>query len=170
MSKQINGAAMGTKMGLNYTNVFVGFIEEHFFFSIWLLGTRFLWTLHQWSYWINLRSQIRTWTIRQLRQWLLSSAALNYTWEISDTCVTFLDIKLFVIDTGLMTTVHDKPTDLHSYLMYSSFTCQEFHSLFPVSEAPLSLQWWLGFWVESQWDVSAFHRSWLSQLTRGKCS
>ena len=46
--------------------------------------------------------------------------ALKYTWEISDTSLAFLDIKVSVEGNGLCTSVHYKPTDSHSYLLYSS--------------------------------------------------
>ena len=46
--------------------------------------------------------------------------ALKFTWEISQTSVTFLDIKISVQDNNLATSVHYKPTDSHSYLLYSS--------------------------------------------------
>ena len=46
--------------------------------------------------------------------------ALKYTWEISNTSLAFLDIKLSIKGNGLCTSVHYKPTDSHSYLLYSS--------------------------------------------------
>ena len=46
--------------------------------------------------------------------------ALKYTWEISDTSLAFLDIKVSIEGDGLCTSVHYKPTDAHSYLLYSS--------------------------------------------------
>ena len=46
--------------------------------------------------------------------------ALKYIWEISDTSLAFLDIKVSVKGNGLCTSVHYKPTDSHSYLLYSS--------------------------------------------------
>ena len=46
--------------------------------------------------------------------------AIKYTWEISDTSLAFLDIKLSIEDNGLCTSVYYKPTDSHSYLFYSS--------------------------------------------------
>ena len=46
--------------------------------------------------------------------------ALKYTWEISDTSLAFLDIKVSIEGDGLCTGVHYKPTDSHSYLLYSS--------------------------------------------------
>ena len=46
--------------------------------------------------------------------------ALKYTWEISDTSLAFLDIKISTEGNGLCTSVYYKPTDSHSYLLYSS--------------------------------------------------
>ena len=48
--------------------------------------------------------------------------ALKYklTWEISDTSLAFLDIKVSIEGNGLCTSVHYKPTDSHNYLLYSS--------------------------------------------------
>ena len=46
--------------------------------------------------------------------------ALKYTWEISDTSLAFLDIKVSIEGNGLCTSVYYKPTDSHSYLLYSS--------------------------------------------------
>ena len=45
---------------------------------------------------------------------------LKYTWEIPDTSLAFLDIKVSIEGNGLCTSVHYKPTDSHSYLLYSS--------------------------------------------------
>ena len=47
--------------------------------------------------------------------------ALKFIWEISETSVIFLDINISVQDNNLATSVHYKPTDSHSYLLYSSF-------------------------------------------------
>ena len=38
-----------------------------------------------------------------------------YTWEISDTSLAFLDIKISIEGNGLCTSVYYKPTDSHSY-------------------------------------------------------
>ena len=48
--------------------------------------------------------------------------ALKYTWEISETSLAFLDIKVSISGNVLCpcTSVHFKPTDSHSYLLYSS--------------------------------------------------
>ena len=41
-------------------------------------------------------------------------------WEISDTPLAFLDIKVVIEGDWLCTGVHYKPADSHSYLLYSS--------------------------------------------------
>ena len=46
--------------------------------------------------------------------------ALKYTWEISETSLGFLDIKVSISGNGLCTSVHYKPTDSHSYLLHLS--------------------------------------------------
>ena len=45
--------------------------------------------------------------------------ALQFTWEISETSVPFLDILVSISGNRLFTYVFDKPTNSHSYLLYS---------------------------------------------------
>ena len=45
---------------------------------------------------------------------------LKYTWEISETSLAFLDIKVSINGNCLRTSVNNKPTDSHSYLLHSS--------------------------------------------------
>ncbi len=46
--------------------------------------------------------------------------ALQFTWEISETSVSFLDILISINGNRLVTSVFYKPTDSHSYPLYSS--------------------------------------------------
>ena len=46
--------------------------------------------------------------------------ALKCTWEINETCVSFLDILVSINGDALATSVCYKPTDSHSYLLFSS--------------------------------------------------
>ena len=46
--------------------------------------------------------------------------ALQFTWEISETSVSLLDILISINGNRLVTSVFYKPTDSHSYLLYSS--------------------------------------------------
>ena len=61
--------------------------------------------------------------------------ALKYTWEISETSLAFLDIKVSISGNGLCTSVHYKPTDSQLFVTFivTSITCQELHSLFSIS-------------------------------------
>ena len=109
--KEINGVAMGTKMGPSYANLFMGYIEHKF--------------LNQYN---GLKPELyrryiddcvgaTSSTREELNQFItavyLLHPALKYTWEICDTCLAFLDIKLSIESNGLCTSVHYKPTDSH---------------------------------------------------------
>ena len=116
--KQINGVAMGTKMGPNYANLFVGYVEEQIFNQFdgpkpELFGR-----------YIDDCLGATSCTKEELERFIgfVNSfhPALKFTWEISETSVTFLDINISVQDNKLATSVHYKPTDSHSYLLYSS--------------------------------------------------
>ena len=115
--KQINGVAMGTRMGPSYANLFVGYVEHQFFNQYdgpkpELYG-RYI------DDCIGAISSSR----EELDQFITSvnsfHPALKYTWEISETSLAFLDIKVSIRGNALCTSVHYKPTDSHSYLLYS---------------------------------------------------
>ena len=90
--KQINGVAMGTKMGPSYANLFVGYIENQFFNQYNgpkpELYRRYI------DDCIGATSSIR----EELNQFISAvnsfHPALKYAWEISDTSLAFLDIKV----------------------------------------------------------------------------
>ena len=116
--KQINGVAMGTKMGPSYANLFVGYVEHQFFNQYDgpkpdLYG-RYI------DDCIGAISSSR----EELNRFITSVNSfhppLKYTWEISETSLAFLDIKVSISGNGLCTSVHYKPTDSHSYLLHSS--------------------------------------------------
>ena len=116
--KQINGVAMGTKMGPNYANLFVGYIEHQFFNQY--NGPK----PDIYRRYIDDCVGAVSSTREELNQFITAvnsfHPALKYTWEMSDTSLAFLDIKVSVEGNGLCTSVHYKPTDSHSYLLYSS--------------------------------------------------
>ena len=116
--KQINGVAMGTKMGPSYANLFVGYIEHKFFNQY--NGPK----PELYRRYIDDCVGATSSTREELNQFITAvnsfHPALKYTWEISDSSLAFLDIKLSIEGNGLCTSVHYKPTDSHSYLLYSS--------------------------------------------------
>ena len=102
--KQINGVAMGTKMGPNYANLFVGYVEEQIFNQFdgpkpELFGR-----------YIDDCLGATSCTKEELERFIgfVNSfhPALKFTWEISETSVTFLDINISVRDNKLATSVH----------------------------------------------------------------
>ena len=130
--KQINGVAMGTKMGPNYANLFEGFIENKFFSNYHGpkpdLYKRYI------DDFVGATSSSR----EELNQFINSvnsfHPALKYTWEISENSLAFLDIKLSINDNGLSTSVHYKPTDSHNYLLHSSSHPQHVKNAIPFSQ------------------------------------
>ena len=103
---------------LNYANLFVGYVEEQIFNQFdgpkpELFGR-----------YIDDCLGATSCTKEELERFIgfVNSfhPALKFTWEISETSVTFLDINISVQDNKLATSVHYKPTDSHSYLLYSS--------------------------------------------------
>ena len=116
--KQINGVAMGTKMGPSYANLFVGYVE-HQFFNQYDGPKPDLYGRHI-DDCIGAISSSREELNRFITYVNFFHPALKYTWEISDTSLAFLDIKVSISGNGLCTSVHYKPTDSHSYLLHSS--------------------------------------------------
>ena len=128
---QIIGVAMGTKMGPNYANhLFVGYVEHQFFNQYDgpkpdLYGRCI-------DDCIGAISSSR----EELNRFITSvnsfHPALKYTWEISETSLAFLDIKVSISGNGLCTSVHYKPTDSHSYLLHSSSHPSHVKNPFPI--------------------------------------
>ena len=100
---------MGTRMGPSYANLFVGYIEHEFFNQYNGLKPEL------YRRYIDDCVGATSSTREELNQFTTAvnsfHPALKYTWEISDTSLAFLDIKLSIEGSGLCTTVHYKPTD-----------------------------------------------------------
>ena len=109
---------MGTKMGPSYANLFVGYVEKQIFeqytgpfpdfFGRYIddcLGTA---------------SCSRVDLERFINYVNDYHPALKFTWEISEASVSFLDILVSINSNALGTSVSYRPTDSHSYLLFSS--------------------------------------------------
>ena len=105
-------------MGPSYANLFVGYVEHQFF--------------NQYS---GPKPELCGRYIDDCIGAILSSRkefdqcipsvnsfhpVLKYTWEISETSLAFLNIKVSISGNVLCTSVHYKPTDSQSYLLHSS--------------------------------------------------
>ena len=110
--KQINGVAMGTKMGPSYANLFIGFIENKFFSNYH--GPK----PDLYKRYIDDCVGATSSSKEELNLFINSvnsfHPALKYTWEISENSLAFLDVKLSINDNSLSTSVHYKPTDYHN--------------------------------------------------------
>ena len=105
-------------MGLNYANLFVGFVEKQIFEQYTdpipdYLG-RYI------DDCLGTASCSRVELERFINFVNNFHAALQFTWEISETSVSFLDILVSINGNKLSTSVFYKPTDSHSYLLFSS--------------------------------------------------
>ena len=114
----ISGVAMGTKMGPNYANLFVGFVEKQIFEQYTDPTSDYLGRYI--DHCVGTASCSRG-ELEQLINYVNNfHPALQFTWEISETSVSFLDILVSINGNRLVTSVFYKPTDSHSYLLYSS--------------------------------------------------
>ena len=116
--KQINGVAMGTKMGPSYANLFVGYIENQLF-------SQYTGPIPElFGRYIDDCFGAASCSKDELNQFITFvnsfHPALKFTWEISESSIAFLDINVSINDNSLSTSVHYKPTDSHSYLLHSS--------------------------------------------------
>ena len=130
--KQINGAAMGTKMGPGYANLFVGFMENKIFSNYRGpkpdLYKRYI------DDCVGATSSSRE-DLNQLNNSVNSfNPALKYTWEISENSLAFLDLKLSINENGLSASVQCKPTNSHNYLLHSSSHPQHVKNAIPISQ------------------------------------
>ena len=110
--KQINGVAMGTKIGPSYDNLFLGYIAN-----------KFLPNYHGpkpdlYKRYVDDCVGATSSSGEELNLFITSvnffHPALKYTCEIAENSLAFLDIKLSINDNGLSTSVPYKPTDSHS--------------------------------------------------------
>ena len=115
---QIKGVAMGTRMGPNYANLFVGYVEAQIF-------SQYPGPLPElYGRYIDDCIGATTLPREQLDSFLSFvksfHPSLEYTCTISQSSVAFLDILVSINNSTLTTSIHYKDTDTHSYLLYSS--------------------------------------------------
>ena len=125
---------MGTEVGPSYANLFVGFIEHQFFCQYHGLKPEL------YCRYIDDCVGATSFTREELTQFITAfnsfHPARKYTWEISDTSLALLDIKISIEGNGLCTSVYYKLTDsqLLVVFIFTSITRQEFHTFFTVSQ------------------------------------
>ena len=111
-------ALMGTKMGPSYANLFAGFVEKQIFEQHTDPTPDYL------GRYIDDCVGAASCSRGELEQFTNYvnhfHPALQFTWEISEASVSFLDILISINGNKLATFVFYKPTDSHSYLLCSS--------------------------------------------------
>jgi hypothetical protein len=115
---QVGGTAMGTKVAPSFANIFMADFEET---NVYTYNTQ----PRVWLRFIDDIFMVWDQGEESLTQFLhtLNNChhSIKFTWDISSTSVTFLDTKVLLDENNrLYTTLYCKPTDSHSYLLYSS--------------------------------------------------
>eukprot|EP00061_Rhincodon_typus_P013781 g40368.t1 len=109
---------MGTRMGPSYSCLFVGYVEQYLFRCH--IGT----IPHFFICYIDDCIGTTSCSHQELEQFINFTNTfhpkLKFTWIISDTSLTFLDLTVSISDDCLETDIYFKPTDSHSYVGYTS--------------------------------------------------
>ncbi|XP_078350640.1 uncharacterized protein LOC144635403 [Oculina patagonica] len=129
---QIGGVAMGSKMGSNYACLFVGYIEE----QIRTNYTGFVPQLHK-RYIDDVvgAAQCSRLDLEEFINYVSNyHPALQFTSNISELELPFLDIKLAIKNNTLQTSVHYKETDTHNYLHHTSLHPDHCKKAIPYSQ------------------------------------
>ena len=130
--RQIGGVAMGSRMGPNYACLFVGYIEER----IRSTYTGFVPQLHK--CYIDEVVGAAQCSRLELEDFINHVSnfhpALQFTSNISDLELPFLDIKLKINNHSIQTSVHYKETDTHNYLHHTSLHPDHCKQAIPYSQ------------------------------------
>eukprot|EP00061_Rhincodon_typus_P000343 g11378.t1 len=109
---------MGTRMGPSYACLFIGYVEQSVFRCY--IGT----IPHLFLRYMDDCISTASCSHEELEQVINFTNAfhpnLKFTWTISDTSLSFLDLSVSIPGDCLKTNIYFKPTDSHSYLDYTS--------------------------------------------------
>ena len=116
--QQTGGVAMGSKLGPNYACLFVGHIEEPIFQQY---NGKSPDLYKRYIDDIVGAASCNKQDLEDFASFVNNfHPSLKFTWAISDDKLPFLDLYLKPSSNRLITTIHYKETDSHSYLKYSS--------------------------------------------------
>eukprot|EP00061_Rhincodon_typus_P012213 g37804.t1 len=106
--------AMGTCMGPSYACLFVGYVKQSLFRSY--TGT----IPHLFLRYIDNCIGAASCSHEELEQFINFTSTfhpnLKFTWTISDSSLSFLDLSVSISGDRLETDIYFKPTNSHSYL------------------------------------------------------
>ena len=116
--RQTGGVAMGSRLGPNYACLFMGHVEEQIFAQY--TGTKPALYKRYIDDIVGATSGSRE-EIEVFANYVNGfHPSLKFTWIISDVQLPFLDLCLKPVSDRLLTSIHYKDTDTHSYLYYTS--------------------------------------------------
>eukprot|EP00061_Rhincodon_typus_P018562 g47779.t1 len=111
-------AATGIYRGPSYACLFTGYVEQFLFCCY--TGT----IPHLFLCYIDDCIITALCSLEELEQFINFTNTfhpnLKFTWTISDTSLSFLDVSIVISGNHLETDIYFKPTDSHSYLDYTS--------------------------------------------------
>ena len=130
--EQISGVAMGTKMGPSYACLFMGYLEH----LVWHSYDGPLPSVYH--RYIDDCIGITDMPEADLSRFIQFingfNPAIRFTSHISTSFVNFLDITLTIKIPTISTSVYYKPTDTHSFLLYTSSHPQACRDALPFSQ------------------------------------
>ncbi|KAL8576769.1 hypothetical protein ACOMHN_067667 [Nucella lapillus] len=117
---QTRGVAMGTKMGPSYACLFVGYVEQQALSAF--QGTPPALFRRYIDDCLGVAACSRDDLLRFIKHISTYHPALQYTFDVSPTSVNFLDLTISIEPnrSTLSTSIFYKPTDSHSYLLFTS--------------------------------------------------
>lgn len=129
---QVNGTSMGTKIGPNYANIFMGVLEKEFlssqtltplFYKRYIDDIFLIWEHgeHALLSFITAFNNVHS--------------SISFSHSFSDKRADFLDITVFLRNGRLSTTLFKKPTDRHQYLHFHSSHLKHWKTSIPYSQA-----------------------------------
>ena len=114
---QVGGTAMGTRLAPSYANLFMDYFERHYVYTHHtqpLLWKRYIDDIFM--LWQHDVQELQNF-IDHLNQ---SVPSINFETHISDSEISFLDVKVRIQNNTISTSLFTKETDTLSYLDYSS--------------------------------------------------
>ena len=129
---QVGGVAMGSKLGPSYACLFVGYQE-------YLISQQYQGPFpHLIKRYIDDIVGATSLPRHQLQNFIdfvcNFHPAFQFTYEITETSLPFLDIQLTISDDRLSTSIHYKETDSHSFLNYKSSHPDKTKNAIPYSQ------------------------------------
>lgn len=129
---QISGTSMGTRVGPNYANIFMGVLEEEF------LNSKSLKPLYYKCFiddvfliWPHGESNLLTF----IDAFNSAHPSISFSSDHSPSTINFLDVNVTVSEGKLITKLYRKPTDKQQYLNFQSSHVKHCKTGIPYSQA-----------------------------------